>query len=104
MGYIDPHESDAKTIKRDGVLSHRQAREDYLAAMTANGLDAAIHRSKRHPRPLVPEGWKAIPGQSRSGALDPSTRSRLDRQEREGEIEVLREAQGRPYAFREATS
>jgi hypothetical protein len=99
--YIDPFLSDEETIGRDSRLSKKRSREDYLAAQAQGGFDAAIHDSKR---PIPTERWEGflpIPGASRSGALDPPTRSRIEREEREGLIQVQRNAYGEIIAYRD---
>lgn len=98
--YVNPFESDAETRKNHGVLSRRQAHKDHAAAMQENGIDAAIHRSKSTTF-RVPEGFKKIPGASRSGALDPQTRARLENDEAAGLIEVARDMYGKALGYRE---
>jgi hypothetical protein len=100
MGYIDPHMSDAEIRRNHGVLSRRQAQKDHATAMQENGIDAAIHRSKSTPF-RVPKGFKKIPGASRSGALDPQTQARLEREETQGLIEVARDMYGKALGYRE---
>jgi hypothetical protein len=100
VGYVNPFETDAEVRKKHGVLSRRQADEDHATAMRENGIDAAIHRSKAS-RYRVPEGFKKIPGASRSGALDPQTRARLEHDEAEGLIEVARDVNGKALGYRE---
>jgi hypothetical protein len=99
-GYINPYDTDAEVRKNHGLLSRRQAQKDHLAAMQEDGIDAAIHRSKSS-KFRVPEGYRRIPGASRSGALDPQTRARLERQEAEGLIEVARDLHDKPLGYRE---
>jgi hypothetical protein len=99
VGYINPYETDAEVRRNHGVLSRRQARKDYLVATQEDGFDAAMHRSKS-TRFRVPEGFKKIPGASRSGALDPQTRTRVLRSEERGEIELKRDDYGRLIGYR----
>lgn len=100
MGYVDPFQSDAESRKSHGVLSRRQANIDHVSAMQENGIDAAIHESKSS-KYKVPTDYRRIPGASRSGALDPQTRARLERDEAEGLIEVARDVHGKALGFRE---
>jgi limonene-1,2-epoxide hydrolase len=100
VGYVNPFETDDEIRENHGVLSRRQAQKDHAAAMQENGIDAAIHRSKSS-RFRVPEGFKKIPGASRSGALDPQTRARLEHDEAEGLIEVARDVHGKALGYRE---
>jgi hypothetical protein len=97
MGYIDPMQSDAEFINRDCRLSRRQADMDYAEIKAKGGFDAALFVGTKF---RVPEGYKRIPGASRSGALDPSTRSRFERMEREGEVELARDEYGKLLGYR----
>ncbi|WP_435769727.1 hypothetical protein [Nocardioides sp. SYSU DS0651] len=97
MGYIDPFQSDAETIKNHGVLSRKQADMDYAEIKAKGGFDAALLTGNKF---RVPEGYKRIPGASRSGALDPSTRARFERMEREGEVELARDEYGKLLGYR----
>lgn len=99
MGYVNPFESDEQTIGRDSRLYRKQLRKDFLAAKTEGGIDAAIHASK-HTKFTVPFGFKKVPGASRSGALDPQTRARLENDEAAGLIEVARDVYGKVLGYR----
>lgn len=98
MTYINPHISDAELINGDPRLSRRQADRDYAEIKAKGGFDAALFGKERFK---VPEGFKKIPGASRSGALDPSTKSRFLRREEEGDIELARDQYGRIVGWRE---
>lgn len=87
MGYIDPFQSDAEFINGDSRLSRRQADMDYAEARAKGGFDAALFGRER---PTLLPGFRKIPGASRSGALDPQTRSRFERMEQDGSIELHR--------------
>lgn len=99
MGYIYQRESMKDLVARDPVLSKRQAREDLLNAKTEGELDAQIF--DKFTKFKVPQGFKRIPGASRSGALDPSTRSRFLSREQVGEIELARNQHGELIGYRE---
>lgn len=100
MTYINPYLSDEDTVRAHSVLSKRQAVKDYLAAKAEGGFDAALHDSKRPERPKVREGFRRPPGMSRSGAMDPQTKSRLEGAEARGEIEIQRNDYGEIEAYR----
>ncbi|MFH7324850.1 hypothetical protein [Aeromicrobium sp. JJY06] len=68
--------------------------------MAEDGMYAAIQRSKRDERPALLDGYKRIPGASRSGALDPQTRSRMLSQETAGLIELQRDQYGQLIGYR----
>lgn len=98
MTYIIPHISDAQFINGDSCLSRRQANRDYAEINARGGFDAALFGKERF---RVPEGFKKIPSASRSGALDPSTKSRFLNREENGEIELARDDYGRIVGWRE---
>lgn len=100
MAYVNPSESDSQTINDNGALSKRQAQEDYYAAKSEGGIDAEIYASRHPQRPTIRDGFRRISGMSRSGAMDPRTRSRLDQDERDGLIEVQRDGYGDAVAYR----
>ncbi|MGJ9412378.1 hypothetical protein ACHAAC_06675 [Aeromicrobium sp. CF4.19] len=99
--YIDPHLPGDELIRRDSRLSRRQSRKDFLSAQAEGGFDAAIADSKRREKAVLRDGFKRIPGASRSGALTPQTKSRLERQEREGLVELQRDVCGEIAGYRE---
>lgn len=96
---INPHLSDEEFIKSHRVLSKGQSRKDHLAAEAEDGFDAAVNDAKRD-RTTRLTGFDKIPGASRSGALDPQSRSRVLRREALGEIELQRDPYGRLVGYR----
>lgn len=98
MGYINPHVSDAKFIDADSRLSRRQADQVHAEVKARGGFDAAMLVGRKF---RVPDGFEKIPGASRSGALDPSTRSRFLRLEEAGEVELARNQHGELTGYRE---
>jgi hypothetical protein len=101
MTYIDPMQSDAEFINNDSRLSRRQADMDYAEIKAKGGFDAALLVGTKF---RVPQGYKRIPGASRSGALDPSTRSRFLNREKKGEIELARDEYGKLLGYRETNN
>lgn len=101
MGYINPFESDEQVIGRDSRLYRKQARKDFLAAKAEGGIDAAIATSKRPEKADLEDGVKRPPGASRSGALTPQVKSRLEWQEREGLVELQRNVYGEIVGYRD---
>lgn len=97
--YINPNVPDG-----DERLRSRINDEHERILWGVDPLDSfdRAHRiaTSRRPPP-IPAGWSPIPGQSRSGALDPQTRARFERREAEGEIELLRTGTAWPHAWRE---
>ena len=101
MAYIDPHISDEDFLRRDTRIDHKQSQRDFHAAKAEGGMDAAIAASKRHDREDLREGFRKIPGASRSGALYPHVKSKLLRREADGEIELQRDMHGEMIGYRE---
>lgn len=110
MGYIDPHKQSGSyldpfgpstrkgLVDRDSRYYRKQSREDFVEAKHERGIDAQIF--DKFTKYRVPEGFQKIPGASRSGALDPQTRSRMLQQEAEGLIELQRNEYGELTGWR----
>lgn len=102
MPYVNPSSPD------DDEWIKSRIDEEHDRIMTGgaplDSLDRGIRISKRSLSPRIPAGWAPIPGQSRSGSLPPQTRSRFERREADGEIELLRSGTAWPYAWREITT
>ena len=104
MAYINPSSPDGdddRLRKHHVDIEHERIMH---GGDPHDSLDRSIRLSKRSWVPNIPAGWSPIRGMARSGAMDPSARSRLERQETDGLIEILRDDQRRPYAWREARS
>lgn len=103
MAYINPSTPDGN----DDRLWKHHVDIEHERIMTGNdrldSLDRAIRLGKRPSPRAIPAGWSPIPGQSRSGALDPQSRARFERREADGEIELLRSGTAWPYAWRKVT-
>ena len=100
MGYVNPHLSDDEFIGSDSALSRRQTDKDHAEIKAGGGFDAALFVGRRF---RVPDGFQKIPGASRSGALDPSTKSRFLRREEAGEVELARNQHGELIGYRDQT-
>lgn len=102
MPYLNPSAPD------DDEWIKSRIDEEHERIMTGgvplDSFDRAVRVGKRSPSRGIPAGWSPIPGQSRSGALDPQTRAGFERREADGEIELLRTGTAWPYAWRKVTN